>query len=65
MWFEYLRKETHAPRRRSQKDKVDEGKGQQGFDSKDVKFFVPKTELAKSLLQMQMDMMNKEKGIST
>jgi len=44
---------------------VDEGKGQQGFDSKDVKFFVPKTELAKSLLQMQMDMMNKEKGIST
>ncbi len=44
---------------------VGQRKGQQGYDIKDIKYFVPQTELGKSLLLMQLEMMNVEKGIST
>jgi len=44
---------------------VDQGQGQQGFDNNDVKYFVPQTELGKSLHEKQKEMMEKEKGVNT
>ena len=44
---------------------VDEGKGQQGFDIKDVKDFVPKAKLMESIKQMHLDWLNEKKGLST
>ena len=44
---------------------VDQGQGQQGFDSNDVKYFVPETEIGKSLLGKQKEMMENEKGVNT
>jgi len=44
---------------------VEQGQGQQGFKNSDVKYFVPITELGKSLKDKQREMMNSEKGVNT